>query len=207
MKISWNKMHVFLLVLVMFISIGVYFGGYFYFISPVQSKVATVSEQLAIQEQIIANTDLSNTEVEDEQPTRSTNLQKKLPVEKNLDQLLLLLNQIENNTDVTIQQIISENTSLNKTMTKQLTNYSEEIESLPMQIQLSSKNQASLNTFLQELSNLERIVNIDVIQIGAIGEKQMESTIGLTAFYNPSLTTLLIEAPTFEYDQQEEDQD
>ncbi len=194
MTFIWSKKSVIALIIIVLLLIAAYFFLFSRFISPVKDEVNLVTEQVEIQERIIENAGLSDTETETSESGQSTTLQKKVSIDKNMKQIIDSFQMIEKNSNVVIQQLRAEESPETAFELELL----EPIESLPIELQVSSSNRNNLSTFLEELTKEERIMHIKRIEETVTEENEWQLSIQLDAFYNPNLTLLEAEAPQME---------
>ncbi|MDL4841671.1 hypothetical protein [Aquibacillus rhizosphaerae] len=203
MMIKWTRLQQMLLILVIVLGAASYLFGHIFFVQPIKNDVQLVKEEIEFQEHIIAN---AKKKVDDsEQLETSTSLQQKVSVGKQTDQLLLLLKNIQDISNSTINQY---SISYEPLTTEQDTggNANDQgtqgiagIETINYELQVNSDNYSQMYTFLQELRSMERIVEINSIQFGSDAGDDFGFSVGFTAFYSPNLEELEPEAPTFEH--------
>lgn len=194
MKINWSRKYSYILLGVLFLIGLMTILGFYRFIYPIQNNVEHLRAELESQEELIENTDMSKQALDGDN-INSMELQRRLPIKKQINQFILAIEGIElktgntillvNNSDDTLASIENSEDNL-------------EVETLSYQIDVSSVNYDSMNQFIYELNNMDRIVEISQIEFSRTDDAGIDLSIGLTAFYNPSLTLLEIESPTFE---------
>ncbi|WP_112181494.1 type 4a pilus biogenesis protein PilO [Paraliobacillus zengyii] len=209
MIFKWSRIYSLLSIGVVLLVIIIAFFSYYQFIYPSQQKVRYLEGELAEQDQLIENADLSKQELEDE-VANSLDLQKQIPIDKAINQLILNVEEIEKKTNSTITLLTNSEDQVASDQDGEATS---ELTKINYQMEVLSPNYDEMNQFLTELTNMDRIVEINNIEFVQVEEGSIELSVGLTTFYNPTLTALQTETPTFEYDeeqeaeQQQEDQD
>ncbi|WP_138415525.1 type 4a pilus biogenesis protein PilO [Aquibacillus sediminis] len=190
MKFTWNRRYTYLSLILLAFVILVPVLIYIYVLSPVESEVRQLEEQLQVQKQILAEGE--QTEEEDDLENSSA-LQVKLPVTKANDQLLMLLNQLEQDTNSTVTSFsINSNDSTN-------TMISSDLSVISYQLQLTSPSYESMELFLEKLSNLERIVTVTSISFSSTSAADMSYSVAFSAYYDPALSELESETPSYDY--------
>ncbi|WP_117170443.1 type 4a pilus biogenesis protein PilO [Paraliobacillus sediminis] len=204
MIFKWSRIYSLMSIGVVLLVIIIAFLSYYQFIYPSQQEVRYLQEELEEQDQLIKNADVSKQEVEDD-VANSLNLQRQLPIDKAINQLILNVEEIKNKTNSTITLLTN---SEDQVASDQDTDATSELTKMNYQMEVLATNYDVMNQFLTELTNMDRIVEINNIEFVQTEDESIELSIGLTTFYNPTLTALQTETPVFEYDQeQDQDQD
>ncbi|GGM27313.1 hypothetical protein GCM10011351_11420 [Paraliobacillus quinghaiensis] len=203
MIFRWSRMHSIILIGSLLLVILIAFFSFYQYIYPRQQELEHLQLKLAEQDILIENADQNSQEIEDEVAS-SLNLQKQLPIDKAVNQLILNFEEIEKITNTTITLMTKSEDQLSNSKSEEAT---PDLKKINYQLNVISTNYDDMNQFLVELNNMDRLVEINNIEFTQINVENFELSIGVTAFYNPSLTALQIESPAFEYNQQEEDQD
>ncbi|WP_117161306.1 type 4a pilus biogenesis protein PilO [Paraliobacillus sp. X-1268] len=209
MIFKWSRIYSLLSIGVVLLVIIIAFFSYYQFIYPSQQEVRYLEGELAEQDQLIEDADLSKQELEDE-IVNSLDLQKQIPIDKAINQLILIVEEIEKKTNSTITLLTNSEDQVASDQDGEATS---ELTKINYQMEVLAPNYDEMNQFLTDLTNMDRIVEINNIEFVQVEEGSIELSVGLTTFYNPTLTALQTETPTFEYDeeqeaeQQQEDQD
>ncbi|WP_407269605.1 hypothetical protein [Radiobacillus sp. PE A8.2] len=198
MKIEWNRTSLIVSILSAIIVIGVCFAGYSYYIQPTLEQKQLLADQLAIQEEVIANQQNGALE-------SSTELQRIVPVENNFPALLLQMEEVEAATGSQIMNInvTSENAQAinNTNETNQEAATTTNTERVSYQLNVVTTNFNTMHRFIDQLSELERLVEIDSIQFSQQPENNFNFTVSISTFYSPELSNLEVEAPDYNFEQ------
>lgn len=203
MIFKWSRIYSLISIGVVLLVILIAFLSYYQFIYPSQQEVKYLQDELEEQDQLIKNADISKQAVEDEVAS-SLDLQRQLPIDKAINQLILNIEEIENKTNSTITLLTN---SEDQPASDQDTDATLDLTKINYQMEVVATNYDDMNQFLTELTNMDRIVEINNIVFAQTEDDTIELSIGLTTFYNPTLTALQTETPTFEYDQVQEKQE
>ena len=190
MMMKWSRLQLFILVGVVVLAVLSYAGGYYLYVSPIKNQVEATEQRLETQQQIL------NQQVEGKVSDElTTDLKRQLPTNEATDRLLLLLRQVEARSESTIAQIsISESTSLDT-----ITTSMEDLESITYQLLVSSPSFDQMHTFLSELESLDRLISINQLQFNQQdSEDYLNFSVSFSAYYNPTLIDIEIEAPLFD---------
>ncbi|MCT2537950.1 hypothetical protein NC661_02040 [Aquibacillus koreensis] len=201
MTIRWSRLHSLLLILVIVLAVGIFVAGYMGFIQPLEEQVIDIQDEIDLQEQLIANAENNNESLDS-----STNLQLQLPIDKQTDQMLVRLKEIQEVSNSSINQYTIEHRSTGNEATDaesandQTSAIPNNVGSIYYQLQVTSGNYQQMYQFLNELREMDRIVSIDSLQFGPNTNENFDFSVSFTAYYSPTLNGLRIEAPTFEYE-------
>ncbi|MRH42971.1 hypothetical protein GH741_09765 [Aquibacillus halophilus] len=197
---KWSRIHIIILILSILAAISVYFAGYYHYVIPVTNQIEDSSELLTIQENTLANT---SPQEEAGDSSLSTESQRKLPVAKDNDRLLITLNDIASNSNSVITEISITEAAVgnveNTENTDQLLTSLAGLTTINYQLQVSVANYQEMYSFLQQLTDTDRLLNIDQLIFGAAGEGNLDFSVTLSTFYSPSLLNLQVEAPTYDF--------
>ncbi|OIJ18374.1 hypothetical protein BKP45_12420 [Anaerobacillus alkalidiazotrophicus] len=210
MKVSFTKKKLITLItgiVLVFIS---YLGCYFYLIYPKLTIIDQVTHQLETEKQILLTLEKSLLKEEDH-IEETTELQRQLPVEPLMDQLLLDFQRVEALSNsyiisMTIDQDSTVHSVVQEDVEENLENSFDTIEGIVVMnvsVTVNAKMYEDLFQFLVEIDRLPRIVSIDNISfIGAqeteiIHDPQeyLEFFVTVSTFYYPDLYELSDEVP------------
>lgn len=201
MIFKWSRIYSLISIGLVLLVIIIAFLSYYQFIYPSQQEVRYLQDELEEQDQLIKIADVSEQEVADE-VANSLDLQKQLPIDKAINQLILNVEEIESKTNSTITLLTNSEDQVASDQDKEATS---ELTKINYQMEVLATNYNDMTNFLTELNTLDRIVEINNIEFVQTEDESIELSIGLTTFYNPTLTALQTETPTFEYDQNQEE--
>ncbi|WP_226036532.1 hypothetical protein [Aquibacillus saliphilus] len=197
MIINWTRLQIIVLIGAVVLAISFYFIGYFTYLVPVTNEIEEEKERLNIQEQVLANSMEESETVDD--TNLSTQMQQSLPIEKGTDQLLVLLNEIQNDSNSEIIQMTSADTEVeNMVGTDEQTDL-EDLKATQYQLQVSTDSYQSMYDFLQGLKEANRLLNIEQIQFGEETDNNLDFSVTFSAYFSPSLQNLIIESPSYQF--------
>ncbi|WP_186576263.1 hypothetical protein [Aquibacillus kalidii] len=196
MIIQWNRIHIIIVTVAVLLPFALYFIGRSYYVGPLSDQVKSAQNQLQIQKNLLAK---AQQEL-DENATPTTELQKQLPVEQATDQLLLLLSDIETKANSTINQLaLAGQDKQNEATDTEQTGISSAVKEVQYQLQVTSENYVGMYNFIQGLSAAERLVTIEQLEFSEAAEDSIAFSVTFSAYYNPDLAALKVEAPTYEF--------
>lgn len=174
MIIEWNRRYsVALILIVLMLILGGVLGFYKY-VDPTQKELKQLEEEIVSQEKLIKEVK-ANQKAISEATVRNEQLEKQLPKTLLVDQLLVEIEALEEASDIAISKIVaSEATDLPEAYPALIsTNYS---------IEFNADNYDTMYTFIDKLTNAERILEIGQLEYEQNSENGMKAIVNITAF-------------------------
>lgn len=197
MKININRQHLLTGVIVLTASVLLYTGGYYLFVTPAKANVSELETQLGIQEELISG---ANSSSEETSLASSTQLQEKIPVVKATDQMLLKIKQIETESKAMISSLslipIEAQTTQSSDEGKTIP---DGVEQIGYFIEASAENYGQMDAFLKKIAEMDRLIDIELVQFSNDTEEQLKFSVSFTTYYVPKLSTLSEEIPEETY--------
>ncbi len=184
---------------------------YFYFINPllaekslIETSLSSVESEVAILESGLAS---ANSEKEEERDIDT--LHSKVPLERELEKILLLLESVKATSDATVQTITFNNYDSVVAETELVTSGTSEEESAPtdeesgddvpvspvanlslpyelklltFNVNILTKDYNSLLLFINEMESVERVIKVDQITLST-SEEGLASSVQITTFF------------------------
>lgn len=185
--IKWDRTYLLLLIVVFTVIIGF---GYFFFnpwLQPERTQLATSMLELEQQERLIQATEVDQVNIE-ELLAEAETLQNQVTVDAQVDQLLFHLSEIEGNSGILIERMVKTNDQL---AGENSSHYPEDLEPIQYQIQFKATDYEEMNQFLTAITELERSIDISQLQYSETTTGDINATITIIFFHNPTLTELL----------------
>ncbi|KGP73926.1 hypothetical protein [Pontibacillus yanchengensis] len=232
MKFEWKRQHIIILTLLLLLTIVSYTFTHRHFINPIEEEVKQVKDSLESEKKIL--TALRDKKVKGNSFNTSQDTQSKLPVLPVIDQFFMALERAENISNSVVMGFTQQGTSefdLSSNEDSDMTddendsddivkeNDSEVVKSkdtpsvdeaiqvnqMAFQINVQSPQFGDLLTFLEELKNIPRIIDVNTIEF----EDEMTSdeetdmlkyTIVVSTFYDEGNSILKDEIPQYHYE-------
>ncbi|WP_053219023.1 type 4a pilus biogenesis protein PilO [Virgibacillus senegalensis] len=169
---------------------GFYLLGNHYYVAPVKSKVDKLKEEIEIQEQVMKRIDTRDDQTD--APSGSGELQLKLPVDKEIDQLLLMIEETAEMAGISIMEFneIQENEE-NASEQEEPVSLAE-IDHYAYELQGEAEQFEEVDRFLRFLESNERLLRVGRLEI-MTENSGLTFTVHLTSYYAPDLDSLLEE--------------
>ncbi len=210
MKLSFTKKAMITLIISVSVTMLLLSGGYIYMVSPKFNERTNAENRLETEFQMLEILKENGVDEEETIEEETTYLQRKLPVEPLLDQLLLdfqrvealsntyiLSMDIDQNRDAVLVETeeVDENTSEGES--------SERLKQISAFLSVRANSYEDLFQFLAEIDRLPRIIAIDSISFIGTDEKVMiddetdilEFLVTVSTYYYPHLPQLKDELP------------
>ena len=225
MSLRLSKQELLVLIASIVIVAAVIFGGKYLFLNPKKAEINSKKQQLQTEEQLLATIEAKLAGTSAPSPNSVAELQKKVPVKKQLEQLILDLNQAEviSNTlisnmsfsegDVAARAAAPEETTQEETTEQEGTGEQKQefpvlpvpegIKKLNVNLAVTSPSYTDLMKFLDALEGLNRRVMIESVafsggtELTSVDEESQEFSysVTLSAFYMPELEDLQDQLP------------
>lgn len=200
MRIEWTRIHTIVVVILVLLCLGVYWGVHSLYVDPALEEVERVETSLENEERILNS--LADQEMEQQDLTLQTSreLQQKLPVLPVQDQVILAMERAENvsgtfiesvslNGDQEIEAVVEEEENTDDSVgetpdeTAEGEEQIEEVESeappvmpsvnaLTYQVTVMAKTFSDLTLFLEELERIPRLISFDEIEFQPEGTEE-----------------------------------
>ncbi|RWZ59936.1 hypothetical protein EQV77_01155 [Halobacillus fulvus] len=198
MKVEWNRNLVYLLLFTTAAVIALACTAYYLLLTPEHQEVNVLKSKVeSAKAQITTLEQRRETEEAASLMQSSNDIQKQLPVSKQLDQLLLTLEKAEGLTGSLIERIEEiPNVIENEETIESVDNEAfSGVSTVTLEMSVLSPSFTELLQFLKEIDHSQRIVNIDSVSFN--DERIIEGENGyffylvtLTAYYFPGLEAL-----------------
>ncbi|UOQ86158.1 type 4a pilus biogenesis protein PilO [Gracilibacillus salinarum] len=177
MTVKWTRASIFWLLLVLLLIVGAYLLGRIYFLDPVKADHQKISMDLQTQELYLANADTWEETVGNMSPE----LLEKLPVHKQNDAIIQLLDQAKKASQLSISSVqVEENTS-----------EIEDVQSLIYLIEGQAPAYDNFHQFLTKLNENSRVIDIRQINFDRTDDEHaIDFTIQFHTFFTPDLQGL-----------------
>lgn len=202
-----QRKYIILLVSMFLFVAGVGVSLYFILIHPQQDKLASLQEKVTTEKKILESLKLEQKDIEKIDSSRE--IQRKLPVQKVPDQVLLTLEKAEGLSDTFIDSIdIAESEieqNIEDSKPEQVSLFPPEgVQGITFDLGIYMENFSDLMRFVEEIESSNRLISIDALtfddQYIEEGEKGfLYSFLTATAYFYPSLTELASEEPQYHY--------
>ncbi|OIJ10273.1 hypothetical protein BKP35_14340 [Anaerobacillus arseniciselenatis] len=211
MNISFTKKAIVTLIVGVIIVMMLLSGGYVYTVSPKFNERTNAENQLKTEKQMLQLLEERSFDDEEEVEEETTYLQRKLPVEPLVDQLLLDFQRVEALSNTYILSIdIDQNrdavfieTEEGDENTGEAAEDSASLKQITVNFSVRANSYEELFQFLSEIDRLPRIIGIDSISFIGTDERVMiddetdilEFLVTVSAYYYPHLPQLKDELP------------
>ncbi|UOQ47295.1 type 4a pilus biogenesis protein PilO [Gracilibacillus caseinilyticus] len=177
MTVKWTRASFFWLIIVLLLIAGTYLLGRIYLLDPVKADYQNVSTDLQTQQLYLSNADTWEEIVD----TMSPELLEKLPIKKQNDAIINLLDQTKKASKTSIRTVqVEENTS-----------ETEGVGELIYLIEGQAATYDSFHQFLTKLNKDSRLIDIREINVDRSGEDQViDYAIQFHTFFAPDLQGL-----------------
>ena len=180
--IKWNRTYTLLSILVVLFLVFIWYYSQLYLLEPVRELISESEETLAEHQVFIDLADsgkLSREEIQAE----FESIQVELPVDKEIDLIVSALRDIESDTDVVLESISLSNELLDADQPY----YPSEIGSIHYQIEFTAETFDDFESFINELNNQTRIVEIDQLSIQQTSTESVTGSVAIRYFYNDDI--------------------
>ncbi|MFB4166715.1 hypothetical protein [Virgibacillus sp. JSM 102003] len=176
---QWTKIHTYWLLGVLLATFIVYGVCYFTVIAPLQSKVSTLDKKVSMYENQFKKTESQSKESPSEELSA---LALQVPRESSPDDVLLNLQTIASDTNVTIDYIESANQSANQAAVQQEEEEATELNENSYSLDATASKLSDINSFLAEMTDSKRLMIIESINLQQ-DAKQVYLTVSFKTFY------------------------
>ncbi|QTM99962.1 hypothetical protein ERJ70_12070 [Sediminibacillus dalangtanensis] len=188
-----HRLLLLLTILCALLIVGGFYGlGYHYYVAPATDKMKELEDEVQIQNQALqrieSGADATN------RPETSGALQLKLPIDKEIDQILVMLEGIAESTGVSLKELVEIQETEEKAGEQEDSEALAEIDSFAYELQGESEQYEAVDNFLQLLEKDERLLKVNHLEMTA-DENGFAFTVHIQAFYAPDLDGLLKESP------------
>ncbi|GAA4066231.1 hypothetical protein [Amphibacillus indicireducens] len=177
--IKWNRTYTLLSILVVLFLIFIWYYSQLYLLEPARESIRESESTLADQQVLIDLADsgaLSREAIQAE----ADSIQVHLPAEKNVDQIITDLRDIESDTGVVLQLISLANDALNT----EEAYYPNEIGNIRYQINFTAETFDEFELFISELNSQVRSVEIDHLSIQQTSTDGVTGSLAIRYFYH-----------------------
>lgn len=177
--IKWNRTYTLLSILVVLFLIFIWYYSQLYLLEPARESIRESEATLADQQVLIDLADLGKLSREEIQAEADL-IQVHLPAEKNVDQIVLVLREIESDTDVVLELISLSDT----TLATEQSYYPNDVDSIRYQINFSAETFEDFESFLTKLNDQARSAEIDQLSIQQTSTDGVIGSVAIRYFYN-----------------------
>ncbi|WP_440896000.1 hypothetical protein ACS127_15905 [Amphibacillus sp. Q70] len=177
--IKWNRTYTLLSIIVVLFLIAIWYYGQLYLLEPERQLIEKSEETLAQQQTLLTSPHLEGLS-KDALETEAENIHSQLPTDKNVDQIMLLLNDLEEQSDVTIHHV----ELINGSLATDQPYYPNDIANIRYQIHFSTEIFADFELFISELNDLIRVVEIDQLTFQETATAGISASVTFRAFYS-----------------------
>ncbi|KAB8137500.1 type 4a pilus biogenesis protein PilO [Gracilibacillus oryzae] len=184
MTLKWSHRKTLILIASLLIIISLAALSYYRWIYPTQQTLDQLQAEIDQQNRLIQTVEEQKQQLNAE-IDQAEQLQAQLPLHKDISNLIQQLETIEQETSTSI-------VSITTNQAEQLEdNTAAEIAESQYVISLAADSYDNANRFLQQLTQLERIVEINQVEYAQSSPtSNLIATIGITTFFQPNLTNL-----------------
>ncbi|MET3697385.1 type IV pilus assembly protein PilO [Bacillus oleivorans] len=183
-------------------------SGYQFVVLPLQASIETLEQQIKEETDLFQSVSEGDQQEVNDDKLRINELQKQLPPQPLVDQLILDLEKAELASDSLILNITFGDSSVEESPSDTETNVSEEeqdqtvpqspaipsdVEKVTISMSVQSPTYEDLEEFLEELENMKRIIQIENLTFSGQGDLSSQGnqtpvvfTIQISAFYYPN---------------------
>lgn len=180
--IKWNRTYTLLSILVVLFLVFIWYYSQLYLLEPARESIRESENTLAEQQVLIDLSDageLSQEAIDREAET----IKVHLPVEKEVAEIIETLRDIESDSGVVLELISLSEASLNN----EGAYYPDGIDSIRYQINFSAESFADYETFLIDLNDQDRAVEIDQLNIQQTSTDGVIGSVAVRYFYNEAV--------------------
>ena len=180
--IKWNRTYTLLSILVVLFLIFIWYYSQLYLLEPARESIRESEATLADQQVLIDLADLGKLSREEIQAEADL-IQVHLPAEKNVDQIVLVLREIESDTDVVLELISLSDTTLDTEQSY----YPNDVDSIRYQLNFTAETFESFELFINQLHDQTRSVEIDNLSIQQTSTEGVTGSVAIRYFYNDDI--------------------
>ncbi|WP_169793082.1 hypothetical protein [Amphibacillus sediminis] len=179
---KWKRKHILYLIVIILGQIMLWYYGSEFMLSPHREKLNETKRTLNYYDQLI-HTDQANQTATDWVEVAES-IQYQLPTEQNIDQVLIAINSLEEDQDVTIQQImkLTDDSSF-----AELSSYPESINQVQYQLIFKAQSSQAFRDFIFQLDQIERHTEITQLDYQQISDNLIEGNVTIRIFYNENV--------------------
>ncbi|MBM7541786.1 hypothetical protein [Amphibacillus cookii] len=182
MIIKWEKNYfLYLLLIIVFLIATGYYGNRLLLSEDRQSL--TDSEEVLATQQRLLDQLLKADKAEEDWLDEAEKLRSQLPTEQNVDQLIDSVFELEERLDVTITRI----TKSTEPIILEQDDYPHQINIIDYQLSFETVSLEGFNTFIRELNDMERFVELIQLEYQQPFDDQVSSNVTIRAFYNENV--------------------
>ncbi len=182
MTIKWGKNETLIILIIVAVFGFVFYYGSDFLLGPLNEELEATEQTLSEHRLVLRQAEM-NEQTENALKQKAETVRNNLPTEESVDQIVEMLFDLEAGTGVLIASI-----NLNGTgFTGDATFYPESVSAIHYQVSLSSENVVQIESYIQRLEDVDRLVEITELDIVKQGEAQTEATLTVRAFYNESI--------------------
>ncbi len=179
-------------ILAAFIAIGSFYAiGYHFYVAPAKDKKNELEEEIRIQDQALRSLESGASGAN--LPEGAGALQSKLPIDKEMDQILVTLEAIAESTGVTLKELVEIQESEESAEGQGESEAMAEIDSFAYELQGKSEQYEEVDNFLQLLEKENRLLRVNHLEMAG-EENGVAFTVHIQGFYAPDLEALLEES-------------
>ena len=182
MTIKWGKNETLIVLIIVAVFGFLFYYGSDYLLGPLNEELETTEQTLSEHRLVLRQAEM-NEQTENALKQEAETVRNNLPTEESVDQIVETLFDLETATGVSIASI-----NLNGIgFTEDAAFYPEGVSAIHYQVLLSSENITQIESYIQRLEEVNRLVEITELDILKQGETQTEATLTVRAFYNESI--------------------
>ncbi|SDM98432.1 hypothetical protein [Sediminibacillus halophilus] len=191
-----HRLPLLLTILIALCIVGGFYGlGYHYFVAPAKDEMKELEDEIQIQNKALQRIE-SGADAAD-LPEASGTLQLKLPIDKEIDQILVMLEEIAKSTGVSLNEMVEIQESEENAGEQEDSKALVEIDSFAYELKGESEQYEAVDNFLKQLEKDERLLKVNHLEVTA-DENSVGFTVHIQAFYAPDLDGLLDESNGYE---------
>ncbi|BAM47142.1 hypothetical protein [Amphibacillus xylanus] len=177
--IKWNRTYTLLSILIVLFLILIWYYSQLYLLEPARESIRDSEVTLAEHQVLLDLADLGKLSIESIEREADL-IRVNLPTEKNLDQIIVTLQEIERETGVILDLVNLSDSEL-KT---DLDYYPDEISAVRYQIDFTAETFAEFEAFLLALNDQERAVEIDELKVQQTSTEAVSGSVAIRFFYD-----------------------
>lgn len=180
--IKWGKNETLITLMIVAIAAFVFYYGSRYFLDPLNEALKVTEDTLTEHRLVIKQAEL-NEQNETMLKQEADTVRKSLPTEEAVDQIVEMFFGLEKSSDVSIESMNHHGVGL----TEDAGTYPSDISAIHYQMTLSSDSLAKVESFVEEIEDIERLIEIVELDLTKQSESNVEALITVRAFYNDSI--------------------
>lgn len=184
MTIKWGKNETLIVLIIVAVFGFLFYYGSGYLLDPLNEELEVTEQTLAEHRRVLKEAEM-NKQTETALYQEAEAVRNYLPTEEAVDQIVETLFDLETRTGVSIASINLIKADFTE---EDAAFYPEGVSAIHYQVLLSSDNITRIESYIERLEEVNRLVEISELDKLKQGETQTEATLTVRAFYNESIS-------------------